>query len=89
MYNEDLEDQRELTEIVGVVRRGEDFNPFVGSNSWNKERGRMNYVNLRWLAAYKRFLNFESASTAYVERMVETLDEEGTEKLNFSSTFEI
>lgn len=66
-----------MTEITGIVRRGETQNILAGRRNWNAE-GIYNWVDLDYMGKLLRLFNLDSINTAYIERIV-PLPEEGEE----------
>lgn len=66
-----------MTEITGIVRRGETQNILAGRRNWNAE-GIYNWVDLDYMGKLFRLFNLDSLNTAYIERIVPT-PEEGEE----------
>lgn len=64
-----------LTEITGIVRRGESKNILEGRVNFPYE-GVYQFVDLPLMARMFRLFNYEGASQAYIERTVESYDEE-------------
>jgi len=68
------EEVLQITEVTGIVRKGEKANWLIGNRNW-PEAGNFNFIDLHYMSRLFRFSNYESASTAYIERTVETLEE--------------
>jgi len=64
-----------LTELVGIVKRGENKDLLRGQVNFPYE-GVYQYIDLPFMARLTRIFNYESASQAYIERMVPSLEEE-------------
>jgi surfeit locus 1 family protein len=64
-----------LTEVVGIVKRGENKDLLKGHVNFPYE-GVYQYIDLPFMARLFRLFNYESASQAYIERMVPSLEEE-------------
>lgn len=64
-----------LTEITGIVRSGESKNILQGRVNFPYE-GVYQYIDLPLMARMFRLFNYEGASQAYIERTVESYDEE-------------
>lgn len=64
-----------LTEITGIVRRGESKDLLRGQVNFPYE-GIYQYVDLPFMARLFRLFNYDGASQAYIERMVPHYDEE-------------
>lgn len=62
-----------LTEITGIVRAGESESLF-GKKNWKYE-GVYNWIDLPGMATFFNMFNYDSASTAYIERTVPELEE--------------
>ncbi|EAR97347.2 SURF1 family protein (macronuclear) [Tetrahymena thermophila SB210] len=75
---EDTE-QVTLTEITGIVRRGEQQDILARRRNWNKE-GIYNWVDLDYMGKIFRLFNLDAINTAYIERVVPSF-EEGEEGL--------
>lgn len=60
------EDILELTEIVGVVRKGEKEDILNRRRNWKYE-GNFNYIDLGFMSKFFKLWNGADASTAYVE----------------------
>lgn len=76
--NPEESEQLSLTEITGIVRRGETSNVLAGRRNWN-ELGIYNWVDLDYMGKIMRLFNLDSINTAYIERIVPA-PEEGEEE---------
>ena len=68
-----------MTEVVGIVRKGETSDIIHGQRNWPYE-GVYNYIDLPFMTKFFRLYNSDAASSAYIERMIANYDEE-TESL--------
>lgn len=64
-----------LTEITGIVRRGESSSFIHGRRNWKNE-GVYKFIDLNFMARFFRLFNLDAASTAYIERIVPSFDPE-------------
>jgi len=69
------EDVLQLTEVTGIIRRGECANALARRRNWPSE-GNYSFVDLPHLSRLFRFFNYDSSKTAYIERMVEKYEED-------------
>jgi hypothetical protein len=76
IYNQDRETRPPYTEVTGIVRRGEEYNPLVGNYSTSDLKN-WNHIDLLKMSRFIRFSNIENTSQAYIERIVPSLEEEG------------
>lgn len=76
--NPEESEQLSLTEITGIVRRGETSNILAGRRNWN-QLGVYNWVDLDYMGKIMRLFNLDSVNTAYIERIVPA-PEEGEEE---------
>ena len=65
----------QLTEVVGLVRKGEKENWLVGNRNW-PEHGNFQFIDLPYMTNLFRFFNIDSSSSAYIERIIEKYDED-------------
>ncbi len=68
------EDNVALTEITGVVRRGEKQEILRGRRNWPAE-GVFNFIDLKFMSRFFRLYNLTTASEAYIERVVPGFEE--------------
>jgi len=64
-----------LTELTGIVRRGETQDMTKGLVNFPYE-GVYQFIDLPFMARFFKFFNYQGASEAYIERMVGSYDEE-------------
>jgi len=64
-----------LTEVVGIVRKGENKDLLRGQVNFPYD-GVYQYIDLPFMARLFKFFNYEGASQAYIERLVPSYDEE-------------
>jgi len=69
-----------LTEITGIVRRGESQNLLARRRNWTKE-GIYNWIDLDYMGKFFRLFNLDSLNTAYIERVVPSFEEGEAEGL--------
>lgn len=60
-----------LTKLTGYVRGGESRNILKGLNNWRFEQ-HYKFIDLSYMARWFRIVNHDSASVAYIERVVDT-----------------
>lgn len=75
VYNQDRESRPPYTEVTGIVRKGEEYNPLVGNYS-TSTLSNWNHIDLLKMSRFVRFANIENTSQAYIERIVPSLEEE-------------
>ena len=74
-----LEDEAyPITEITGLVRRGEEENILHRRRNWKNE-GVFTVIDLNFMARFFRLFNIDAASTAYIERLVPSYEGEEEE----------
>jgi len=71
---DDPDNSNTLTEVTGIVRKGETENWLLGRRNWAAE-GNFGYIELKHMIPQFKLLNYEQATEAYIERLVAT-DEE-------------
>lgn len=64
-----------LTEVVGIVRKGE-HQDYLNRRVNFEKHAVFQYIDLPYLARFFRFHNTDAASDAYIERVVPQYDEE-------------
>jgi len=64
-----------LTEVVGIVKKGETQDIVHGQVNW-PHQGVYQWIDLAFMARFFRLFNIDGASQAYVERMITSYDEE-------------
>ena len=60
-----------MTKVTGVLRPGEKFNPFTGAINWESSNY-YKFIDLFLMARFFRLYNIDAASTAYLQRVVDT-----------------
>jgi len=65
----------QLAEVTGIVRAGEKENWLLGQRNWPAE-GNYGFIDLPYMVRMFRLFNYDSASTAYLERTIESYDED-------------
>ncbi|EGR27408.1 hypothetical protein IMG5_195900 [Ichthyophthirius multifiliis] len=73
--NPNEKEQITMTEIQGIVRKGETENWLTGRRNW-PQQSIFNWVDLDFMARFFRVFNLDSAKAAYIERVVSELEEE-------------
>lgn len=76
---------RPLTEVVGIVRRSETPNKLTGQRNW-PEHGVYQCIDLTYICNFFRLFNFNSARTAYLERVVDSYDSEAEDNYPVPAT---
>lgn len=66
---------RPLTEVVGIVRKGETPRAITGTRNW-PEFGVYQSIDLEYICRFFRLFNFNAAKSAYIERVVDSYDSE-------------
>ena len=69
------DDLMPFTEVTGILRRGEEANILHGRQNWKYE-GVFNYIDLNYMSRFFRFFNINAASTAYIERIVPSYEDQ-------------
>mmetsp|Transcript_3902 Transcript_3902/g.4336 ORF Transcript_3902/g.4336 Transcript_3902/m.4336 type:complete len:300 (+) Transcript_3902:32-931(+) len=64
-----------LTEVVGIVRKGEQQDRLNRRVNW-ENHAVFQFIDLPYLARFFKFFNTDAASSAYIERIVPQYDEE-------------
>lgn len=72
--NPEESEQVTLTEITGIVRRGESENWLARRRNWNSE-GIYNWVDLDYMGKIFRLFNLDAVNAAYIERVVPSFEE--------------
>lgn len=81
-FNEGVENPIEeehlpITEVVGIVRRGEESDFLHGRRNW-VDQGCFSYIDLNYMTRFHRIWNLDGARAAYIERVVPSY-EDGSE----------
>lgn len=82
---EDEVGKGKYVDLVAVVRRGEKYNPLVGNVNFEKNN-LLQFVDLELMSRIFLFTNPAYTRQAYLERIVDTLEETGTHILTYRST---
>lgn len=73
-YDEEVEEVYPFTDVVGILRRGENFNPFVGDSNMPSQ-SIFQYVDTLYMKGMFSFNNDLDFDDYYLERMVDELED--------------
>jgi len=75
---ENEDDALPLTEITGIVRKGEEEDILNGRRNWKKE-GVYTYIDLDFMSRFFRLYNHNTSKLAYIERIVPSYEDQEEE----------
>lgn len=78
VFDEETFSPPPYTEVTGIIRAGETFNPLIGNVNFERERN-WNFIDLNYFSKFFTFENPRNSTVAYLERVVESLEDEDAE----------